>query len=687
MAETTTQDSATQTDDTKIIGASPKAFKARLDESKKERRERIRDWKINIDMRRAKMSPDDSDDTRLPVTLDWTNTKVKTSSLFSLVPTVVVSGRGPYKPAAPVVQERLNYRLEKAGVGATMDEVFPDAINAAGFGAAIVTFDARTEDREVPKTPLESMNVLDRYMIKIGLKKMEMMTQPFITDRKFDVTRLSPGAFLWPKEFKHSDFDRAPWLGHSGTKTWAEAVRDLGVKEEDKSKVLGDSRSVQDKLNEESREFTADDDVVCYDEIFYWRYLYHEDETHYCAIQRMVFVEGLDEPVINEKWNGQEYDEELGTYIGALRFPIRVLTLNYLSDEAIPPSDTAIGRPGVLALLKFREQMDEQRDHSKPIRWYDVNRIDADIQTALMMGEWQGFIPTQGNGDKAIGEVARSNYPREDMEFEDRIRAESDRAWGIGPNQSGTMARSGEHSATEARTTQGAFSTQVSKERALGVKFFLGIADVMLGLMALHDDFELPEPKDGQRLEMWDRKRISHVMAFSIRGDATVLLDAEQRIDRITRFLNISGKSGYAAPKPILEELASLSGLDPAVVLQDPPPQGPESPSVSFRFSGAEDLQSPMAVAILMGAKLAPSPEMLQAAIALIESAGSVVKTKLGTDQDEVEATTHVKGTPVAGSGTPPGEGGAEGQPPMADDRPGWQSVDRINSRRDASQE
>lgn len=688
-----TSQGANVASDGKVAGPSPKAFKNRLEKTKTKRRDLIRGWQENIDMRRMKPLDTDADENRIPIPLDWALTKAKVSQLFSQVPRAIASGEGEYAAAAPVVEKRLNKRLREAGIGSAMFEAFPDLVNAAGLAVCMVSYEARTEMRQVPEVPLEDLGMIDKAMVKMGLKRLEMIDQPFVVDRKFSVDRLSPGDFLWPVEFSKSDYDRSPWIGRSGRKQWPEALNDFGVSDErpnglveaDREKCVGDVRTAQDRLStDEDNQSSPDADVVSFDEIFYWRYLYHADEKRFTAIQRMVFVEGKDEPVINEPWNGQEYDEELGLYVGACRYPIRVLTTAYISDEAIPPSDTAVGRPQMQALIKFRQQMDEQRDHSKPVRWGDTNRIDADILTLLMAGDWNGIIPVQGQGDKALGEIARSNYPREDHEFEMTAKNDLYNAWGTGPNALGNMAQSGEHSAEEAKNVQANYSSVIGMERARGVEFFLGIADVMLGLMCLYDDFELPNVKDKERLEMWDRKRIKHELAFTIRGDSTVLVSAEQRIDRLMRFLNITGKSGYLAPKSVIKELASLHDLDPEEVVQDPPKKGPEPPNVSLRFSGAEDLRDPMVVSMLMGSGLAPTREGLKAAIELIAAAGTVVKTSLGSEKDEITTAVHVPGEDPGATTQPPP---VEGAPPMRDDRPDLAAVDRINSRRDATQE
>jgi hypothetical protein len=443
--------------------------------------------------------------------------------------------------------------------------------------------------------------------------------------------------------------------------TWAEAKSAFNLRDEDRDRTTSKDTSSQDRLVPENG-LRSDEDVVTFDEVYYWRHLFHTEEKYFDAIQRVVLVNGLDRPVVDEPWRGQRFDETTGSYVGACRFPIRILTLTYISGQFVPPSDSAIARPQVNELIRSRSQMVQQRDHSIPIRWYDVNRVDPDVQESLMRGTWQGFIPTNGNGQNAIGEVARASYPREDFEFDRIAKQDIAEAWQVGPNQMGTLA-SGERSASEANIAQANFQTRIGYERARVVSFFVGIAEVIAGLLALYGDFSLPSVgQDGeQRLQSWDRTRINGQFVYSVRADASVLLDANQRIQRLTQFLNLTAKSGFVNVKPIVEELAALTGLDPATVVIDPAPRQPDQLNVSIR--NYEDVRDPIMLALLMKTGQAPSPQDLEAAKRLIQEAGPAP-------------------VPVPGAEAPaaPSVGVGEAFPE-------WNTMSRINTRRDAGQE
>src|SRR5262249_30441975 len=127
---------------------SAKAWRSRIDACKTYRRQLLPDWQLNIDYRRGKPFTSDSDQDRVAVNIDWPSTKAKQAQLFSQVPQVHIT------PPLPGCEKRLTAALTGAGVGVARDECLPDCINAAGIGAVIVAYEARTEDVEAPAIDL-----------------------------------------------------------------------------------------------------------------------------------------------------------------------------------------------------------------------------------------------------------------------------------------------------------------------------------------------------------------------------------------------------------------------------------------------------------------------------------------------------------------------------------------------------
>ncbi len=236
---------------------------------------------------------------------------------------------------------------------------------------------------------------------------------------------------------------------------------------------------------------------------------------------------------------------------------------------------------------------------------------------------------------------------------------------------------SGEKSASEAQIIQQNFSTRIGYERAQVSAFFLGIGEVFAGLLSLFGDFNTPEMADAQqRLAQWDRTAVPMDFAFTMRPDATVLLDAEQRLQKVMRFLNMTAKSGYVNLEPVMQEVAALSGLDPELVIRAPQPKGPEPPSVSLVVD-AENVSNPIVLATLLQSGQGPTPQAIEAAKNLLIA----VMAGASDMQPQGPAAPQPGGPP-----TGPPQGPAQGfAPPPPDDdiMPKYGMLSKINQRRD----
>jgi hypothetical protein len=434
---------------------------------------------------------------------------------------------------------------------------------------------------------------------------------PRVVDHRYTISRVSPADLLWPINFTGSDWDRSPWRGRSGRVTWPVALKRFKLTEADKPVILGEERTSVDRLTHDvDKDKTPSEELVGFDEIFVNEYEFNPDAKSFGAIRHLVFVNGKDKPVINEIWKGQQVGSD-NLITGAQKSPLRILTLSYVSDETIPPSDSAIGRPQINEINKGRTQMVLQRDRSIPIRWFDVNRVDPTIGQALMRGTWQHMIPVQGQGTNIIGEVQRSNMPPENFTFDKVAKADLNEAWSIGPNQD--ESGSGIETKAEANIVQSNFQTRVSQERARVAAFVVGIAEVLGGLMCLYED----PASFGQGFT----PDISRTLGFSILVDSTVMLDSNQRLQKLVQFVNFTAKSGWINIEAVLKEIATLSGLDPNTVIQPPQPKPPVEPNISLRLTGAADLMNPLALATFIKSGQAPPPELLDQAMALIAKA------------------------------------------------------------------
>lgn len=667
-------------------------LKAKIEASKAHRRTFTRRWQENIESRLGEVDHGGdpalggydhlSGDRQTEINPDWSLTKTKTANLYSQVPAVQATHENPvYAAAVPPFTKALNYELgeKRSNVGVCMEEALNDVVNASGVSAVIVSFAARFEDVEVPAIDVSHLPP-ELVQQAIAAKQIPMHTVPRMTDYKFPTMRLSPSDLLWPKEFTGSNFDDADWIGRTGRCNWADAKVDFKLTDAQKDDCVGAGETaLQDDLRSSAdRSHTPHDEaeLVTYDELYYWRSRVDPDETSFCAIWRFVVVHGITDPVIHEPWKGQRYNPEKKSYVGNRKPPIRVLTLTYVSDHPVPPSDTAAGRPQVRDMRRSRSQMFTNRDRSRPVRWYDTNRIDPETQMRLLAGTWQDFIPTQGDGSRSVGEIARASYPSEDLTFDQQTKQDLMESWQIGPNQQGTTALN--TTATESNNVQANFSTRIGQERARVASFFLSICEVLAGWMCLYSDF--PSLSDDERQTMqqaWDQQTILHDLVLKIRPDSAIVLDSQQRVQRLIQFLNFAGKSGVIDPAAVIAEIAELSGLDPASVMKKPEPPPPEPPNISYRFSGKDDLINPMVVALLVNEGKAPSPKDIQTAHLILQAAATPLPLPAPPGSEGPGAAP---GLPEGGGppGLPPG-----GPPPpmVGDANPQWTLPDKISKR------
>lgn len=634
-------------------------FRASIDVCKIYRRKMISKWSANVDYRRGKPFSTQSDDDQIAVNMDWPLTKAKQASLFSQVPEARINHNEDLLPKnapwALPFQKKLNETIRLAGVESAMDECIPDCINAAGIGVAVVSYESISEDVEVPSIDISTLPpILGAEVLQHGTlngQPVPTETIPRDVDHRYLIQRISPSDFLWPINFTASDFDRAPWLGRSGRMPWAEALVQFKLDESKKDEYIGEERPRIDKISSDiDRDKINIDDLVGFDEIFYHAFTYNPEIKNYSAIHHVVFIHGKPEPVIDEPWKGQKTGPT-GKIIGAQRYPIRVLSLSYLTDEAIPPSDSAIGRPQVNEINKSRTQDIRQRERSIPVRTADVNRLDPAIMQSLMRGTWQGFIPVQGDGSRIITEISRAQMPPENGRFYQMAMGDLQRQWTLGSNQLGSGE--GVETKGEAQAIQSDVSLPRTRERSKVAAFFTGIAEVLGGLICIYEDPSL----FGAGFD----PAISTTLKYSVLADSTVLLDAGQKLQRLDHFLNVYAKSGWVSLEPVLQEIAQLSGLDPSIVIQQPQPKPPAEPNISLRLTGVEDLLNPLTLAFLMQSGQAPSADLIEQAKALIQQA---VTPPAGLNMPS--SPLPLGGLPMLPGTTPPPQpGGPENQPPL----------------------
>lgn len=575
-------------------------WKEKISQSKKWRDRALKQWKTNVEYRRGKPFEVVPEADTINVPVDWSRTKNKQAQLFFQVPDVSLRGRNPQtKAAAPVAQAALNFQLqEEIHAEKVMDECMADVINAAGFAVAMVGYDVTTEPVPLPTAdPTMITPVQQQLFASMGPQPTTTVERPVY--ECYYMERVSPAAFLRPMEFIGTDWQKAEWLGRDGLIPLAEAVRRQWVDDTYESTNADKLKT----LNAETQEQDAKPigKYVSYQQIWYRKCMRDAECKDPRQIGYLVFVDGKDDPVVDEDFKWQKYDPSTRTWLGMIDFPLKVLTLTTISDEAVPPSDSEIGRPQVKELIRFRSQMMRQRDRSMPLRWFDVNMVDEDIIESVRKGVWQDIIPVNGPGDKALGEVARANYPRENNEFMNVIQYDLDQAWSSGPNQQG-FENQGSTSATEANIMNGANQTRLEYEQAKVLSFFLELAKGTFNLMQLFSDdtkwVETVGPDMLAQFQQWDKNTIRGEFAFMAKANAALRVDTKQEKQESLDMYKLLRQDPLVNPKVITAAVLEAHDIDPTTALVEPQP--PQPPPMNYRMTvKAEDMINPLVVAMV----------------------------------------------------------------------------------------
>lgn len=301
--------------------------------------------------------------------------------------------------------------------------------------------------------------------------------------------------------------------------------------------------------------------------------------------------------------------------------------------------------------------MIRQRDHSVPVRWYDVNRLDEFTVQRLQQGEWLDMIPVNGPGDRIIGEVARAAYPRENFQFASVIGADLDRTWAMSNTQLG-LEGPGSPTATEVATVSGASDIRLAYEKDRVGQYVTETGEVLFSLMQRFlDDTDYVEVvgENGREvMAAFNKDTLAGQYVFSFKSDSSDRVDNQTRIDRTLRAYNLLAESPTTNRASLEAELWDALGFDSAKMMVKPPEQGPPPANISFRFSG-EDLLSPVAVAVMLQSGYDIGQDAIKAAQMLIRDA--VVGMKQLVAQPQM-----TQGAPGA---APP-----EGAPPPAEINP-----------------
>lgn len=574
----------------------------------------IPEWKRNLDRYRGKCKGNTylgawDDNEIIQVNVDYYATNQKVSQLFFRTPDVQLSPKRPeFAGAVPLFQAVINDQLSARNTNAmaAVTEVLMDVVCPAGIGAVKVGYEATVDGMRPVQVgeqpdPTGAMNP-DGTPVMVPIVE----EVPNVIHDAYSIKRIPVGRLLIPTGFIGSNYDDADWLGFK-FKTDPEAVkRRWGITIDNPTDSIDNDLLVAQPTPDQRRP------SVSGTEIWYKASLFDPNEKNPAKLRQLVFLDGVDQPVIHQDSPAQVFNERGRLVAGHTRFPIRVLTLRYVSDSHYPPSDCSMSRVAVDEESAARTLMMQQRKRSLPLRWVDRNRVDAADIDKIKRGETQAMVPLDGNGNEIIGEVARANYPRENFEITRVNERDIDKTWSLGANQQGVR---GGITATEAALIQGSVDVRMDAERTRVLDWFVSVAETLGTYLQLFADdeqyVEVLGPDGAKRLQQWDKAAIAGEFVYSVKPDSAQKVDAnvdrKMKLDLYQLTANDPFVNRAELTRPVLESF----NMDPARTMQQPPTAPPDKPKINMSFKG-EDLDNPMVLSILQQSGFQIDPAAVQ---------------------------------------------------------------------------
>jgi hypothetical protein len=541
---------------------------------------------------------------------DYANVNQKSSQLFFQSPEVQL------RPTMPGLEEQthlfqavVNEQLgpDGADVQSTVAEVLFDLLCAAGFGATKIGYEATTAPVQMP-----SMSPEAALLAGMAPEMVPMVASERVIHQRYFWERFSPGQLLYPEDFTGSNFDKSPWVGMRYRADASVTRRQYGL-EPDAGK---ESKDANDEMLMAEQADAADKSTtpkLTISEIWYRASIFDPEASNPELIRQIVFIEGVDDPVVHRDSPYQRFDQFGRFETGMRGFPIHILTTRYVSDQALPPADCDITRVLVDEKSKFRSQMIQQRDRSLPQRWVNTQRAGKefiDKVTGDPMSAFQAVIAVDGDGKEMIGEISTARYPRENYTANDYCDRDIQKALAMGSNQAGAETDTS-RTATELSLIQGNTDVRMDYERGQVLKWYCKGAEKFAALIQLFaDETQYVQVLGGKapQMQAWDKTKIAGRYVFTAKPDSAIRVDAAQERRSALDLYRVTANDPNVRRTELLKSIVQKYGFDPAtVVAEELPEKGPEPPKVTLSISGAD---------------LAPTMPQYQACLAILSANG-----------------------------------------------------------------
>jgi hypothetical protein len=550
---------------------------------------------------------------------DFALTEIKKALLCYQTPEVSAEAKNPqFEAAAPLVGAVMNDYLgqNRLNAMAMIDEVLMDLLCPAGIGVTKLGYEAFV-DPKVKEIP--APNPVNPQMPAIDQMTGKPVMQPNIVRESCFWQRIPPKMFLYPPTFIGSDFDKAGWLGFKYTlnKTVAQRVLELNDDETPAGSSLDFTKDLL--ASDVGRDAAQDTNTVSVFEIWYRAAEFDPEVGDPEIFRQLVILEGRESaPIIHRDSPYQEIQD--GKMIAGMRGnPIHVFTLRYVSDQAIPQSDSSASRDQVDELSRGRTQMIDQRDRNMPLIAYDPSRVPKESVDKYLKGVTQELIaiPGMDGSNSPFVPIQKGAMHGENFEFNNIINRDIGEAWSLGQNQLGLDTDS-KRTATELSLMQSGTDTRMDKERSTFLRKFAAGCQKALALIqmfATEEDWARVADEQGQMvLQQWDNT--------SVAGDYTITLapDSSQRIDgaamkkEAVDIYKMFGNDPMVNQIELRKATFRKLGMDPNRLVLQPQPKQPEKPQVSLALKG-EDMSPIMpqyvnvaTILATLGIGMAPPP-------------------------------------------------------------------------------
>jgi hypothetical protein len=534
------------------------------------------------------------------VPTDFYFVESKKAQLFYRLPDVFLKPQQPgLDDAAIVFQAALNEKLGPQGVNVlpTVQQVIFDLLCPTGFGAVAIGFQTEIDGtQEVPLGP-PMVDPLSGMEIPAPTE-----TIPNIVATWFFIEHIKPGDLLVPPEFVGLDFDKSPWIGQRFHEDVPDSTEggDSGA---DERRLTPLPSGAQAALRKQRTGY----------EVWYRAHLFDADVKHPDKIRTFkVYDDDKEAPVTVRDHPHQRYATPAGKLLKGMQgYPISPVTLRYVSDTWMAPSDATMARNTADELSKGRTQMLRSRDRNMPQWGYDSTRVDKDIQGKIERNEIQGGIPFTGSGQDATWPIQKGNAPKETYTFNDIAQSDLQRIWRMGSNQIGVLDDKGSRTATEQQITQNASQEAHEADRSVILNWYVQkvVAKFasLLQLYATEQEFVELVGADAQRVKSvppelaqqakaagqdarvlvpWTLDTIAGPFTFSAKPNSQLFIDAAQEKKQLMDLYNFFANEPTVNRAELTRAILARYGFDPSKMMQPPPPKQSAPPAVALSVKG-----------------------------------------------------------------------------------------------------